>query len=95
MPGGSPGFDPFMHQAFPAPQPYFAAPPQPRPAPRPVVYQQPQPRPQPPKLARAAAPAEPVALKPVELPAPEALGIHLDAPAVVLPAPEQLGIRLE
>jgi hypothetical protein len=38
---------------------------------------------------------EPVALKPVALPAPETLGIHLESPTVVLPAPEQLGIRLE
>jgi len=84
-----------MQQAFPVPQPYYAAPHQPRPAPRPVVYQQPQARPQTPKLARAAAPVEPGALKPVELPTPEALGIHLDAPAVVLPAPESLGIHLD
>lgn len=38
---------------------------------------------------------EPVALKPVALPAPAELGIRLEEPAVVLPAPESLGIRLD
>ena len=98
MPGGSPGFDSF--QAFPAPQPFYAAPPQARPTPRPVVYQQPrtqQPRPQSTRPARRAMPVErdPVALKPVLLPAPAELGIRPEEPAVVLPAPERLGIRLD
>jgi hypothetical protein len=92
-----------MHQAFPAQQPYFAAPPQPRVHPaRPVVYQQPQPRPQPPRPAQTTTPIAarprpnpaPVAYKPVELPPPEQLGIRLDEPAVV-PPPEKLGIRLD
>jgi hypothetical protein len=38
---------------------------------------------------------EPIAFKPVELPAPETLGIRLDEGPVVLPTPEKLGIRLE
>jgi hypothetical protein len=93
-----------MHQGFPPPQPYYAAPAQPRPTPRPVVYQPPQPRPRetrpatPTKSIAAIAqrePEAPIALKPVELPSPDQLGIRLDEPPVVLPAPEKLGIRLD
>jgi hypothetical protein len=95
VPGGSPGFDPYMQLgAFPTPQPYYAAPPQqPRPAPRPVAQ---QPRPQPSRPASVALPPlETVASKPVELPPPEVLGIRLDDPLVTIPAPEKLGIKLD
>ena len=82
MPGGSPGFDPYMqHGAFPTPQP------------RPAAQ---QPRPQASRPASVALPPlEPIAFKPVELPPPEVLGIRLDDPAVVVPAPEKLGIKLD
>jgi hypothetical protein len=95
VPGGSPGFDPYMQLgAFPSPQPYYATPPQQsRPTPRPVAQ---QPRPQQSRPAPVAMPPlEPVAYKPVELPPPEVLGIRLDDPAIVVPAPEKLGIKLE
>ena len=69
------------------------APQQPRPTPRPVAQ---QPKPQPSRPASVALPPlEPVALKPVELPPPEVLGIRLDDPLVAIPAPEKLGIKLD
>jgi hypothetical protein len=91
VPGGSPGFDPFAHQGFPAPQPFYAAPqpmyqPQPRPVTRPVTQR-----------SRPAAQPELVVVsaQSLELPPPEQLGIHLTEPQVVVPAPESLGIRLD
>jgi hypothetical protein len=97
VPGGSLGFDPFVHQGFPAPQPFYAAPqplyqPQPRPVTRPVTQQRSRPAP-------IAVPRQPepmaVSAESVELPSPEQLGIHLTEPPVVVPAPETLGIRLD
>ncbi len=58
-----------------------AAPPRPRPAPPPA----PRPQPRPPAVAS----------RPVEVPPPDALGIHLDPePAVTVPDPDALGIKL-
>lgn len=102
MPGGSPGFDPFLQGGFPQSQPYYGAPPQPafqaypqpRPAPRPAVQQsRPQPRPAP--VARPRI--DPVAaVKTIHVPAPELLGIHLDElTPVAVPEPDRLGIRLD
>jgi hypothetical protein len=96
VPGGSPGFDPFMQSGGFAPQPYFVQP-QPRPQPRPAVQ---QPRPQtsrPIPVAAISRPQDRVETQVYSLPPPEQLGIRLNDPAAAtkLPPPEQLGIRLD
>lgn len=84
-------FNPWQQPGYPAPQvypqPYYRQPVQPRPQ---AVVPRPQPRP-----VAAVPPARP-AVRPVQVPPPEQLGIRLDdSPAVVVPAPGQIGIRLE
>lgn len=79
-------FGGFGHGAPPAP--YYA--PQPQPARQPV-----QPRPQP--VAAKPQPPKPKPPEPprtVAVPAPDELGIALDAP-VAVPAPRDLGIDLD
>lgn len=100
MPGGSLGFDPFVHQGFPAPQPFYAAPrpmyqAQPRPVARPIAQQPRLPVARPEPIATPPL-REPVVAssKPLELPSPERLGIHLGQPEPTLPSPEKLGIHL-
>jgi hypothetical protein len=52
------------------------------------VVRQPAPAPKP-------RPAPQVALRPVEVPPPDALGIQLEPEAVTVPDPHDLGIKLD
>jgi len=99
VPGSSLGFDPFVHQGLPAPQPYYRVT-QPvypaRPVARPITHQQPRPpvaRPEPIAVPQEREQAA-MSAESLKLPPPGQLGIHLSDPPVVLPAPEALGIKL-
>lgn len=49
----------------------------------------------PPAAQPKPRPAPPVTHRPVEVPPPDALGIHLEPEAVTVPDPHDLGIKLD
>ncbi|MBP3958755.1 hypothetical protein J8F10_26210 [Gemmata sp. G18] len=88
--GGSPiTFEPYGGHGFsaPPPQPYYAPQSQRQPTrPAPVAV---RPQPKPVEAPKAET------VRPVVVPTPEQLGIHLPDAPVVVPSPKELGIDLD